>query len=95
MRQETTILQKNNFNRINNTTYDGIVVPTETVAFEPNQIKLFSDENPTENDDIRYSLDVPNEELVMSSTGKQITKEFADILDRIDSKTGDTDFAKK
>ncbi|MCR5144929.1 MAG: hypothetical protein K6B67_06430 [Lachnospiraceae bacterium] len=66
MRQETTILQKNNFNRINNTTYDGIVVPTETVAFEPNQIKLVSDENPTENDDIRYSLSVDTDDIWMS-----------------------------
>lgn len=28
------------FNKVNKTDYDGIVVPTETVAFEPNQIKM-------------------------------------------------------
>ena len=44
------------FNEVNGTSYDGIVVPTETVAFYPNQIKNVDNLNPTENEDIRYSL---------------------------------------
>ncbi len=44
------------FNKVNGTDYDGIVAPTETVAFYPNQIKNVDNINPTDNDDIRYSL---------------------------------------
>lgn len=43
------------FNEVNGTTYDGIIVPTETVAFYPNQIKNVDNLNPTEDEDIRYS----------------------------------------
>ena len=45
------------FNKVNKTDYDGIVVPTETVAFEPNQIKNVTNEGPTNDPDIRYQLD--------------------------------------
>lgn len=45
------------FNKVNKTEYDGIVVPTETVAFEPNQIKNVTNEGPTNDPDIRYQLD--------------------------------------
>ena len=47
------------FNEVNGTDYDGIVVDTETVAFEPNQIKSATDNVGTfdpESDDIRYSV---------------------------------------
>ena len=43
------------FNEVNGTTYDGIVLPTETVTFNSEQIKLTTNKNPTENEDIRYS----------------------------------------
>lgn len=43
------------FNEVNGTTYDGIVVPTETVAFYANQIKRTDNLNPTKNEDMRYS----------------------------------------
>lgn len=43
------------FNEVNGTDYDGIVVPTETVAFYPNQIKLTTNANPTADNDIRFS----------------------------------------
>ena len=43
------------FNEINGTDYDGIIAPTETVAFYPNQIKAVSNTEPTKDDDIRYS----------------------------------------
>ena len=46
------------FNRVNGTTYDGIVAPTETIAFYPNQIKNVDNTDPTNDPDIRFSLDV-------------------------------------
>ncbi len=51
-----------NSNAVNGTDYNGTVAPTETVAFEPNQIKNIDDVNPTENNDIRKSLSSANEE---------------------------------
>ena len=44
------------FNRINNTSYDGINTPTETVAFYPNQIKDINNKKPTNADSMRFSL---------------------------------------
>lgn len=44
------------FNEINGTSIDGIVVPTETVAFRPEQIKLTDNANPTEHEDVRYQM---------------------------------------
>lgn len=47
------------FNEVNGTTFDGIVVDTETVAFEPTQIKSATDNIGTfdpHNPDIRYSV---------------------------------------
>lgn len=47
------------FNEVNGTNFDGIIVPTETVVFEPNQIKSATDNVGTfdpENPDIRFSL---------------------------------------
>lgn len=44
------------FNEINGTALDGIVVPTETVAFKPEQIKLTSNERPTEHEDVRFQM---------------------------------------
>ena len=47
------------FNSVNGTKFDGIVVPTETVAFYPEQIKSATDNIGTfdkNNPDIRYSL---------------------------------------
>ena len=52
------------FNEVNGTTFDGIVVDTETVAFEPTQIKSATDNIGTfdpENPDIRYQLRDPNQ----------------------------------
>jgi hypothetical protein len=46
------------FNSVNSTQYDGIVVPTETVAFYPEQIKSATDNTGTfdsKNPNIRYS----------------------------------------
>ena len=53
------------FNEVNGTDYDGIVAPTETVAFHSEQIKNIDNKKPTSNPDIRYSL---------SKKGEQPTK---------------------
>lgn len=44
------------FNEVNGTDYDGIVTPTETVAFYPNQIKNITNIHPTDDPDIRYAI---------------------------------------
>ena len=44
------------FNEVNGTDYNGIIAPTETVAFYPNQIKSVTNTNPTKNEDINLSL---------------------------------------
>lgn len=44
------------FNEVNGTNYDGLILDTETVAFQPNQIKSVTNQNPTRDPDIRYSL---------------------------------------
>ena len=52
------------FNEVNGTNFDGIVVDTETVAFEPTQIKSATDNIGTfdpENPDIRYQLRNPDQ----------------------------------
>lgn len=54
------------FNKVNGTNYDGIIAPTETVAFYPEQIKRIDNEAPTGDPDIRYSLS--------DSDGKQLSK---------------------
>lgn len=52
------------FNKVNNTDYDGVITPTETVVYEPTQIKSATDNIGTfdkSKDDIRYSKKrVPN-----------------------------------
>ncbi|HHW89693.1 MAG TPA: hypothetical protein GX745_02155 [Clostridiales bacterium] len=51
------------YNRLVEEGYDGIIIPaeelsdTEYIAFHPNQIKSVENINPTQNEDIRYSLD--------------------------------------
>ena len=44
------------FNEINGTDYDGIITPTETVAFYPEQIKNTTNQKPSGDSDIRFSL---------------------------------------
>ena len=44
------------FNEVNGTNYDGLILDTETVAFQSDQIKSVTNQNPTSDPDIRYSL---------------------------------------
>ena len=50
------------FNKVNGTDYNGIIAPTETVAFYPEQIKEVANQKPTADPDIRFSLSKPVEE---------------------------------
>ena len=66
------------FNKVNGTNYNGIVAPTETVAFYPEQIKNVDNKAPTSNPDIRYSLSNP-----------QTDKDYLDAVERGDVGTLD------
>lgn len=50
------------FNKVNGTSYDGIIAPTETIAFYPEQIKEADNKKPTKNPNIRFSMKGPIEE---------------------------------
>ena len=50
------------FNETNGTDFDGIVVPTETVAFYSEQIKLTGNKNPTNSKDVHFSMSEEVEE---------------------------------
>ena len=50
------------FNEVNGTDYDGIIAPTETVAFYPEQVKDVTNENPTSDPRMKFSLKDPVEE---------------------------------
>ena len=70
------------FNQVNGTTFDGIVVPTETVAFYPEQIKSATDNAGTfdkSNPDIRFSL---SENDFSSMSYAEITAEQQKINQR-------------
>lgn len=60
------------FNQANGTLYDGIIAPTETVAFEANQIKKIDNKNPTSDPDIRFQLeDVDDHQEAMADLIKE------------------------
>lgn len=73
------------FNKINGTQFDGIIVPTETVAFRPNQIKSATDNIGTfdkNNPDIRYKMrGNPNVERVNRVLEKENAKLKEDVAD--------------
>ncbi|WP_026651320.1 hypothetical protein [Butyrivibrio proteoclasticus] len=76
------------FNRVNGTSYDGIMAQSETVAFYPNQIKDVDNAAPTSADSIKYSLDVDEDrvfyvrgtEVVKNPTSKEYQQMREDIL---------------
>ena len=55
------------FNKVNGTNYDGIVAPTETVAFYSEQIKRIDNKAPTTNPDIRYSLSPETDKVYLDA----------------------------
>lgn len=56
------------FNKITGKKFDGFILPTETVVFNPNQIKNVNNENPTSSDDIRYSIPIKKESKFYSNS---------------------------
>ena len=50
------------FNEVNGTSYDGLILDTETVAFRSNQIKNIDNKTPSSDPDIRFQLKSPVEE---------------------------------
>lgn len=64
------------FNQVNGTNYDGIIVPTETVVFNSNQIKSATDNVGTfdrNNPDVRYSREIPSsDEFRMSKEVERV-----------------------
>lgn len=56
---------------------------THYIVFKPNQIKSVSNQNPTDNPDIRYSLS-DGSAIVNSLTGKEISRQTYDTLERLE-----------
>lgn len=73
------------FNKITGTTYDGIIVDTETVAFRPEQIKRTDNENPTNDLDIRYSYETPE-----AAEAARLERENAQLRERVEYWKGQT-----
>ena len=62
------------FNEVNGTDYDGIIAPTETVAFYSEQIKAVDNKNPTADPDIRFSLSPETDADYMSAVERGDTE---------------------
>lgn len=60
------------FNEVNDTNYDGFILPTETVVFDSNQIKNVDNATPTKNPDVRYSIGLSPKDLSQVETSKNI-----------------------
>lgn len=60
------------FNDVNDTNFDGVITPTETIVYSPNQIKSVTDNIGTfdgNNPDIRYSLSSESDNIVPVKDG--------------------------
>lgn len=51
------------FNKVNGTNYDGLILDTETVAFQSNQIKSVTNQSPTSDPDVRFSRELSIDRL--------------------------------
>lgn len=78
------------FNSITGTEFDGIIVPTETVVFRPEQIKSATDNIGTfdgGNPDIRYSLSNDGEQIApygnWNVSGKDIALDIAPVGENV------------
>ena len=78
------------FNKINGTSYDGLIMDTETVAFRSEQIKNVDNLNPTSNPDIRYQLrstadieqevrDLKRERTVLASRNRALEQRVQEL----------------
>ncbi len=68
------------FNEVNGTNFDGLILDTETVAFRSDQIKNVTNENPTGNPDIRFSI----KEDTTAKRLKQLERENEQLRERVE-----------
>lgn len=64
------------FNQINGTTFDGLILDTETVTFRSNQAKSVDNKNPTPNPDIRFSRELPDTMEELQKENEDLRKEY-------------------
>ncbi len=65
------------FNEVNGTDYDGLILDTETVVFQSNQIKSITNQKPTSDPDIRFSMKLsPEDILTVQSIGRKSVNAF-------------------
>ena len=77
------------FNEVNGTSYDGIVLPTETVTFESEQAKLTSNLNPTKNKDMRFA-DRDTEYLELAKNPEQNEARLREMVEEAAKEAGYT-----
>ena len=68
------------FNEVNDTNYDGFILPTETVVFNSNQIKTIENKNPTKNQNVQYSIGLSKADLTDRVKGD----DYLNALDTIE-----------
>ena len=67
------------FNQINGTTFDGLILDTETVTFRSNQAKSVDNKNPTPNPDIRFSRELPDTVEELQKENEELRKEYKEL----------------
>ena len=70
------------FNEVNGTSYDGLILDTETVAFHSNQIKNTDNKTPSSDSDIRFQL---KSQTQIESEMRDIKKERDRLKTRVQS----------
>lgn len=71
------------FNEVNGTSIDGIVTPTETVAFRSDQIKETDNKNPTSNPDTRFQKFSADDLQAKYDSYIDVGKELTDVRNQI------------
>ena len=82
------------FNEVNGTSIDGIVTPTETVAFRSDQIKEIDNENPTKNPDTRFQKFSADELQDKYDSYIDAGKELTDVRNQIRTWKNTADFKR-
>ena len=73
------------FNEVNGSDYNGIITPTETVAFYPEQVKSIDNTNPTDNPDMNLSLSEKDAAPTGKFLGKDIALETAPVAKAVEA----------
>lgn len=82
------------FNEVNGTNIDGIVTPTETVAFRSDQIKETDNENPTSNPDTRFQKFSSDELQAKYDSYIDVGKELTDVRNQIHTWKNTADYRR-